>query len=264
MRGYFVFLLIGLAGIAGGARAQVESPLPSNMQTESLAPLPRAVSAVAVPVPASATVAVSETAPADPFVVKNVVVTLSDTTGFARDAALEKAARQALPQALAALPMAPAKAASTAKSVGSVMNFVGSYRIVKEAIVPTYSLTVDLTFDAAMLRKNFGGKVTPVAVVTSTVVVSGSAVEVSATPVVVRNWIVKVAQTDPAVLDKLVSTLNASPATHAVYRLLTSAGAELAVQTPLDAAALGQIAGSDAQLTPLDGGVPAAAGGATP
>jgi hypothetical protein len=94
-------------------------------------------------------------------------LTMAGSVGFDRDAALEKAARKALPEMLGRLtpPMEASKAAETAAKIGDPMQFVSSFNIVKETLVPHYTLTVLFTFNQAKLESNFGRKVvTPNAV----------------------------------------------------------------------------------------------------
>ena len=128
-------------------------------------------SVTAVPLQAEQLPAVSTTQPPPPFTVPGVVVTLADGLGFSRDAALTQAARQALPVVLGQLktPIAQARANDIAKTVGEPMQFVKSYKIVKEVLVPKYTLTVDLVYDAAKLQTNFGKTETTVSAASATV-----------------------------------------------------------------------------------------------
>jgi hypothetical protein len=260
MRGHFAFVMLGLLA-ATPALAQVTMPagqtFPRKLEADDLAPLPKAPQPVSGSVGVSASAAVSVTSP---FVVKGVVVTLSGTTGFARDEALDKAARQALPAVLQALPMDAAKAAKTAKTLGNVMRFVSSYRVVKETVIPVYSLTADLTFNEAMLHKNFGGDVVVVSATTTTTAVSqsllgptadGGLVVAAGKAVPLNHWLVRTENSDPAEVSRLFEKLNSSEGMKATYRLVTSAGAEMVVDTALDMNTLQSLVGRDATVSAL-------------
>ena len=250
----------------------------SGIGEESLAPVvvkqPPVVRAGSPTVVNEGSADVSETvmAPvaADPFTVKGVVVTLSNTIGFDRDAALEVAARQALPTVLTNLGHAPDKAAKSAKGVGMAMNFVKSFKVVKETLLPSYTLTADLTFNGPMVLKNFGGKVT---VTTETKKVDGVVVAVSgttATPVAVeadvpvalnkpvKQWVVRISDRDPSLVDRVRTNLAKQPGTKATYRLLTSAGAELVVDTPMTSADISRYAGHEVEVVELEVPLPTA------
>lgn len=259
---------------AGNAVAQTApskdvDTVASGIGEENLAPLPvkkTVVSSTIVAVSASGVgVAVSDTAASDPFVVKGVVVTLSGTAGFDRDAALEQAARQALPGVLTTLAIPAAKAAKTVKGIGSAMQFVKSYKVVKESLIPVYTLTTDLTFNGAMLHKNFGGTmpVAKVVAVSGTVADVGSVSDTDAAVPAVENkplkqWVVRITERDPAAVDKVRVNLNRQAGTQATYRLLTAAGAELLVETPLDAAQVSAAAGHEVDVAALDVPLPTA------
>lgn len=93
-----------------------------------------------------------------PFQALNVEVRVTETTGFARDTALERAARQSLPTVIhqgLGLPLAEAQ--EKVAKLGDPMKFVKQYNIVKESVLPFYQLRVNLVFNEEMLRKNFGG-----------------------------------------------------------------------------------------------------------
>lgn len=264
----FLLALI-LTGTAAVASAQTlpskdVDTVRSGIGEEDLAPipvkktLPVVSSSTTPPAAGAAAVSGSEAAVNDPFVVKNVVVTLSGTTGFDRDAALEQGARQALPGVLVGMGMDSAAAAKTVKGLGSPMNFVKSFKVVKETLIPNYVLTSDLTFNGAMLQKNFGGKIPaakPVAAVIGETPVEGEVP--AAQNVAVKQWVVRVSEHDPAAVDKVRVNLNRQPNTRATYRLLTSAGAELVVDTPLTAADVTRFAGRDVSVVELEIPLPA-------
>lgn len=261
MKGHFAVVGLGLL-LAAPVWAQVTMPagqtFPRSLQADELAPLPKAPQ----PVSGSVEVSGSEAVPASPFTIQGVVVTLSDTTGFARDEALEKAARQAMPAALQALPMDAAKAAKMAKDVGGVMRFVSSYRVVKETVIPSYSLTADLTFNEAMLRKNFGGAVSataPVGAGAGQRTADGGEVVASSAAVPLNHWLVRMENADVADVSRVFDKLNGTEGTHAAYRMMTSLVTEMAVDTPLDMNALQAVVGKDGVVsTPAPEG-PAAA-----
>lgn len=136
---YILLLLV----LASAAYAQT-SPLVGGpmIQGEDLSPV-----SVTQPPP-----------PAAPFSVPGVTVKLEEAAGFNRDAALSEAARQAMPAALAQLatPLSTEEATKLAASIGDPMQFVQSYKIIKEVLVPSYTLTVDLVFNGNKLQTNFG------------------------------------------------------------------------------------------------------------
>lgn len=241
------------------------NPVVSGMGEESLAPEPRVN---AGPVMASPSMVASSSVPAMPdlFTVKGVVVTLSDTTGFDRDAALEKGARASLPTVLTNLGVNPEDAQKKVKSLGSAMRFVKGYKVVKESLIPSYSLTTDITFNEAMVRKNFGGVIKPQPVAAPAKVGLEGEVDLSQ-PIddvvedtrPIKQWIVRITDSNPASVDKVRANLNRQAATKAVYRLLTSEGAELLVDTPLDAMQVKNSAGMDVQVIDMAAAVPAAA-----
>lgn len=275
MKSLSFFLMTVLAvSVASVATAQVlpdvgVDTVRSGIGEEGLAPVvikqpPRpAVSVTAVPaVGVSATDALVV---ADPFVVKGVVATLSGTTGFDRDAALEVAARQALPGVLVSMGHTPEKAAKAVKGVGSAMKFVKGFKVVKETLIPTYTLTTDMTFNGPMIQKNFGGKLPsaePLADKSSVILkVSGTenlpvdGVDVGvpvAASAPVRQLVVRVVDRDPAAVDKVRQNLIKQAGTRATYRLVTSAGAELLVDTPLAAADISRYAGHEVQVMELE------------
>ncbi|PZP40051.1 MAG: hypothetical protein DI585_02175 [Pseudomonas fluorescens] len=272
--------LLGTMGVSVASHAQTlqsvgVDTVTSGMGEESLAPIPAApkpvVTTPVAPVAGDAAVtpvaqdgipAVAE-APADPFTIKGAVITLSGTTGFDRDAALEQGARDNLPGVLVAMGIPADKAAKNVKSLGSAMRFVKGYKVVKETLIPVYTLTADISFNGPMLQKNFGGQI-PVAkkdVVESNVAVSAGAASEDVAPVAetpLKQWVVKINDRDPAVVDKIRVNLNAADRTRATYRLLTSAGAELLVDTPMDAASVRSTAGYAVEVTPLNVPMPTA------
>ncbi|RYG58983.1 MAG: hypothetical protein EON60_11780 [Alphaproteobacteria bacterium] len=225
----------------------------SGIGEEGLAPLPmRAQPSTTLP----AATEVSPVAVVNPLEVKGVVVTLSDTTGFDRDAALEVAAKQGLPQVLETLGHSKESATGKTKSLGNAMRFVQGYKVVKESLIPTYTLTADLTFNGPMVMKNFGGKM-PAAAAAGAVAAAATpaaaeaavaeAVEVSP----VKQWVVKIRDRDPAAVDKVRVNLSKQPGTRATYRLLTSEGAELLVDTTMDASDVQRVAGRSVEVIQL-------------
>lgn len=262
-----VWMVGGLLLSATAAHALDVNPVNSGMGEENLAPAPRVATDVGGAPGVEAVLPVSAPAAADVFTVKGVVVTLSDTTGFDRDAALEQGARQSLPGVLTSLGLKPEEAQKKVKSLGSAMRFVKSYKVVKESLIPTYSLTTDITFNEAMVRKNFGGLAKPhvqAAAMAPGVAANG---EVDLTTPLddvaedvrpIKQWIVKITDSNPASVDKVRRNLNEQASTKAVYRLLTSEGAELLVDTPLDAQQVRNSAGMDVQVIDMAATVPAA------
>ncbi|NBX85798.1 MAG: hypothetical protein EBQ80_00910 [Proteobacteria bacterium] len=154
---------------------------------------------------------------------------------------MEKAARQALPQALQALPVDAAQAISITNTIGNPMSFVASYQVVRETLLPTYSLTTNLTFNQAMLRTNFGGKVASPT--------TPSPTAVAPTP---RNtFVVRLSEPQPATQNQVFQQLNNLTDTEARYRLITIQGAEYTVETPLTETALtSQLGPLNAQVMP--------------
>ena len=255
------FGVVGLMLAVTSVQALDVDTVNSGMGEESLAPAPRIS---AGPVLASPTVTPSASVPAAPaqadvFTVKGVVVTLSGTTGFDRDSALEQGARQSLPSVLASLGMTPEDAQKKVKSLGSAMRFVKGYKVVTESLIPVYSLTADITFNEGMVRKNFGGalpaKVSDEAVA-SPVVDEAAVVAEDIRPI--KQFVVRITDSNPATVDKVRANLNRQASTKAVYRLLTSEGAELLVDTPLNAMQLRNSAGMDVQVTDLSDVAPQA------
>ena len=252
----------GMAVAVPVARALDVNAVNSGMGEESLQPVvvtptvavsPVVVSASGAVAPVSVTVGdagVSET-----FRVTGVVVELTDTQGFGRDAALERAARDSLPTVLVRVGLTPEDAAKKVKSLGSAMRFVQGYKVVKESLIPHYSLTADLTFSEAMVVKNFGAALPPKPQVAAANVDEASAV-MAGPPL--QQWVVTV-EGSPANVDRVRVNLNAQASTQAHYRTLTSRGAELLVETPLDASQLQAAAGMRIQVVALEALVPAAA-----
>lgn len=248
----------------------VQQTYPSSMEEESLPPPTAAPSATMPATPAAPTAealpsgtitglpagsdamasAAQPAQPADPFTVRNITVTVSNSTGFARDAALQQAAHSGLAQVLQVLPMPAAQASSTAASIGNAMAFVQSYSIVHEALVPTYTLTVDLTYNQDMLRKNFGGRVAQATVSsTFTTTVSGTAPATAAQP---QRWLITLPGNDLAASSALITTLNDKPDTQATYRQISRSGTQIEVKTPLAANELYTLAGPAAQVDSLE------------
>ncbi len=234
----------------------------SGIGEEGLAPLPvRAQPNAAVPAVAD----VSPVAVVNPLEVKGMVVTLSGTTGFDRDAALEVAAKQGLPQVLEALGHSKESAVAKTKTLGNAMRFVQGYKVVKETLIPVYTLTADVTFNGPMVIKNFGGKMPVVKVedapvkVPASVAASVDEPEAEVSPV--KQWVVKIVDRDPAAVDRVRVNLSKQPGTRASYRLLTGEGAELLVDTSMDAAAVQRVAGRNVEVIQLFADVPAVTGG---
>lgn len=261
-------MVLAMPAVAQVVPSKDVDTVKSGIGEESLAPVvvkqPVAkVSEVAVVTTVATSVSVTETVAADPFVVKGVVATLSGTTGFDRDAALEVAARQALPGVLVSMGHTPDKAAKSVKGVGSAMRFVKSFKIVKESLLPVYTLTTDMTFNGPMVQKNFGGAV-PVAKPAVVIAVSGTealpvdAVEVAVPTVPVRQWVVRISERDPALVDRVRVNLSKQASTRATYRLVTSAGAELVVDSPLDAPRIMRAAGREVEVVELEVPLPTA------
>lgn len=155
----FVVSAFTVTVLASATQAQggIGEPARPKMQSENLSPMK-----ITPPVVVGA--------------VEDISVTLPETDGFARDAALTEAARKGLPQALAQFenPVTEVEAQAIAKSVGEPMQFVKSYKIVKELLVPSYSLTVDMIYDVAKLQANFGKKETTTTTSSAATTVSGS------------------------------------------------------------------------------------------
>jgi hypothetical protein len=195
--------------------------------------------------------AVSPTA--SPWQVKGVTVVLSGTTGFSRDMALEQAARQALLQVLQnPLGLSAAEAAAKARAVGEALRFVSRYQIVQEAVLPSYSLKADLTFNEAMLRKNFGGVVAPVAVSNTAAVAPGTAAS-PATGGSAQSYIVRVPEPSAAGQDRARRALAALPDTRVTYRLISGQGIELNVQSAQPEQALrSTLAGWQPEIRPAE------------
>lgn len=260
MRVYRTFALMTL--LAAPAMAQTLNDVGvdsvrSGIGEESLAPavLPTQPSrTVAVAAAASPTEAV-----ANPLEVKGVVVTLSDTTGFDRDAALEVAAKQGLPKVLETLGHKPESALAKTKSLGNAMRFVQGYKVVKESLIPVYTLTADLTFNGPMVIKNFGGKM-PVAEAEFVAAANAQAgVEAVVDTAPVRKWVVRIQDRNPANVDKVRVSLGKQPNTRATYRLLTSEGAELLVDSSLDAEGIRRVAGGGVEVIELHVDLPVTA-----
>lgn len=178
---------------------------------------------------------VSASLAASAFVLNNVTVTMNETQGFARDAGLLKAARQSLPSALQALGLPAAHAQNTAKTVGDPLKFVARYAVVSERLLPVYTLVVNLTFNEAMLRSNFGG--------TKPVVVSATALDVSGTDTVagdvmpvptgpVQVWQVIVPSDDVRAVEALRAKLASEAGTQVVYARIAAREVVLKLTTP--------------------------------
>lgn len=199
---------------------------------------------------------VSATVPASPWLVSGVVVTITDTTGFARDVALERAARQALPKVLAGpLGLPVAEANRKAKAVGEALQFVSRYQLMKESILPNYTLTVDLHFNEAMLRKNFGGVVSqtaPNAPMANPTVATSNTTPSPAPSAIAQRWVVRVNEPTAAGQDRARRALAALPATTVTLRLIAPQGVEFMVASNQPPAVLREaLAGWQPELTPV-------------
>lgn len=237
MRGLFIALTI--LSLSSPVWAQWSSPInptfTNSIESEEVETLPPAIpSPTAATTPATSSqlqpTAQASVAQAAPFTVKGISIDLSNTTGFARDAALDQAAAKGLPLVLVNLPMPETLAQETARSVGDPMRFVASYAVVKETLIPNYSLIADLTFNEAMLRTNFGGKSTAVenSVSTSTVA--------SATPLPpppLQTYLIQVNTADPIHQDEVYRRLTQTSATTVRYKSMARGAAQLEVTTPL-------------------------------
>ncbi|MCP5404668.1 MAG: hypothetical protein H6922_00365 [Pseudomonadaceae bacterium] len=208
--------------VSAVARAQV-MPASIPVEAEALAPV-----SVTQPPP-----------PVAPFMVKDVQITLEEAEGFNRDAALIAAARMALPSALAqlAVPMSADKAEGIANSVGDPMQFVKSYKIIKEVLVPSYTLTVDLAFNGDKLQSNFGA-VVPVAeepMAGDVAVVSETGGLEQPVPPVRQSLRVEIA--GAGAQDALLAKL-AAAGLQPQWEMLARDGGRIGVATPLDAQGL--------------------------
>lgn len=186
--------------------------------------------------PSQPVAAVSPTARvAGPWQVLDVVAEVSGSVGFNRDVALAQAARSALPTVLvrdAGLPEAQAR--SRAASLGDAMKFVSRYALVQETLVPNYRLVADLTFDAQMIRRNFGAvsatqpaPQTPVTGASPTAAVSA----VAPAPNPATSWTVTLRTPDVALQDRARLALAALPETQVAIRRIGPQGLELEVAT---------------------------------
>jgi hypothetical protein len=194
--------------------------------------------------------------PVSPFTVENVVVTLSGTTGFARDTALEQAARQSLPGVLTrTLGLTTVEAQAKVKNLGDTLRFVSQYNIVKESVVPTYQLTTNLTFNESMLRTNFGQKITTIST-TITYKTTSSTAEPEATnlqaPVAGQVYRVVVNDATAAGQDRARRLLNALPETTAIYETITTQSITLKLTTTQPETALNTaLAGFSFTIAPV-------------
>lgn len=168
-----------------------------------------------------------------PLEIKGVAVTISGTSGFARDVALEQAAKQALPQVLQgpSFQLTAAEAKAKTKAVGSAMPFVAKYKIVKESVLPTYALVADLTFSEPLLRKNFGGVKTETQATEAPKIEAKPATESQETPSSSNRttYVVRVPDPTPAGQDRARRALKALPQTTVLLRLISVQGVELTV-----------------------------------
>lgn len=111
--------------------------------------------AVSVTAPASPTQAsVTAVVPASPYQTQ-VVVALTEKSTNPREDALAKATTQGLQQVLAGL-NADAETIATLTSGTDVSKYLNTYKIVKETLTPSYSLTADVTFSQALVDAAIG------------------------------------------------------------------------------------------------------------
>ncbi len=194
------------------------------------------------------------TSPTSPWQIKGVAVVLSQTTGFARDVALEQAARKALPAVLTGpMGLPAAEAQRRVATLGEAMRFVSRYQIGREVVLPSYALTVDLTFNEAMLRRNFGGSVSPSATLPiSATSTASSLTEVVATATPRERWRVWIPEPAVAAQDRARRALQALPDTTVTLRRWVREGVEYDVaslQSPDQLRAA--LVGWSAELQPL-------------
>lgn len=210
---FFYGMLVATAMVVPGVgQAQgLGQPVRPKMQSENLAPV-RIVQ------------------PEERGIVEGITVSMSESIGFARDAALTDAARKGLPQALAQLetPVSEEEAESIAKNIGEPMRFVKSYKIVRELLVPTYTLTVDMVYDAATLQANFGKvKTTTTTVTTKTESTEAEAWSTGPAPALTGVPVQVTVEADSAAdQDKVYNTL-ARAGLKPVWRLITREGGKL-------------------------------------
>lgn len=212
----------------------------------AVAVLAQAQTAPAVASDELAPVSLTQPAPLPPpFSVQGVVVKLEENAGFNREAALTEAARKALPGVLAQLDAAPNadEAKQLAASIGNPMQFVQSYKIVKELLVPSYTLTVDLHFSQAKLESNFGRKVVddepPAADDTSEGLGLEDAAPAATLPDAAASREVDVVAATAAEQDRVFVALQAAGLAPQ-WKLITREGGIIRIATGLDGDALQQ------------------------
>jgi hypothetical protein len=164
----------------------------------------------------------------NPLLVPSLSVVISGTTGYARDAALEQAARQGLPIVLSgpAFGLNAAEVAPKIKSLGSALPFVTRYTIRNERVLPSYSMVVDMVYNQAMLQKNFGAIHAPAASPTAPISGTEATPAPSAMPQV---WLVRVQEPSAAGQDRARRALAALPNTTATLHEITRMGVVLKV-----------------------------------
>lgn len=233
----FVFTALLVMPVIAFAQSSLPSAVPLN--EEDIAPPVLAVQ------PSATTPATpSATAPmANPMNVQTTVV-MAGSTGYERDKALEAAARKALPDVLGRLstPLGPEKAAEATAKLGDPMVFVKSYSIVKETLVPNYTLTVAFIFNQEMLEKNFGKSTTTT---TRTVeVTSGDTGAVNAVDVapasLANTYLLRMERATPSEQNRLLKAARSLPGSKAFYATLSTESTIIRLQTNLADAALQQ------------------------
>ncbi len=213
------------------AVASSSTPAPAVGGFTQLEPAPAAAAPNAAPAgaPAATPSAALPLAPvyAD-IIVSNVTVIVSNSTGLEREKALDIASRQALPQALAQMdpPVTGEKADVFISTQGDLTRYVKTVRIIKEVLVPTYTLTADLTFNGQMLYKNLGGRIPTVS---GSIVSQGSYKD----PRPKLTHEIQLTSGNPADQARLLRILNGLPNTKARYTSISTAEAAYSVETVL-------------------------------
>lgn len=198
----------------------------------AMAPASGGFTQVEAPVAATPTTPAGSALPIAPvyadIIVSNVTVVVSNSTGLERDKALDIAARQAMPAALAQMdpPVTGEKAQTFITTQGDLTRYVKTVRIVKEVLVPSYTLTADLTFNGPTLYKNLGGRI-PTA--TGGTVSEGTYKD----PRPKQTHEVQLTSGNPADQAKLLRILNSLPNTKARYVSISTAEAVYSVETVL-------------------------------
>ena len=221
-------LALGHTISAGAQPIPVESDdLPAMSSTATVAPAAGGFTQVEATVPVSGTALPLAPVYAD-IIVSNVTVVVSNSTGLERDKALDIAARQAMPAALAQMdpPVTGEKAEVFVSTQGDLTRYVKTVRITREVLVPSYTLTADLTFNGQMLYKNLGGRIPTVS---GSIVSEGSFKD----PRPKLTHEVQLASGNPADQARLLKILNSLPNTKARYTSISTSGASYSVETVL-------------------------------